>query len=501
MKTDYRKQFWYTLALVAALGAAWFLREPLENIFVRKMAPPPRVSVKGEPEKKDRKIKYWTDTMIPGYRAEGPGKSPMGMDLTPVYEDEESGGGVKINPATEQGIGVRTAPVETRKLSRVVRAAGVVAYDETRVANIQSKTAGWIEHLYVNTTGQRVKKGDYLLEIYSPDLVATEEEFLLAARNRDATRNSPAKEVVERGGEMYEAAKKRLEYLDVPEHQIHDMEMKKKVFKTLHIHSPFDGVVVQKMVTNGMQVSPGMTLYTVADLSKVWVLAEVYEYELQGVQKGAQVKMTLEPYPGKAFTGVVTYIYPFLEKETRTVKVRIEFDNPHDELKPDMYARVEILSGTERKGLAVPKEAVIRSGKRDVVIVAPGGGSYAPREVTLGLEAEGYYEILAGLKEGENVLTSAQFLIDSESSLKEATQKMLADGQPKEAAVPATAPASTDRAGREVPPAPQPKTTKKSAASHNGSGHPAAGDMDMKDMDMGGMKMDDGGRHHDHGGN
>ena len=485
MKTDYRKQFWYTVALVAALGAAWFFREPLENILVRKMAAPPRGAGLSTPsgeaqQKKERKIKYWTDTMIPGYRAEGPGKSPMGMDLTPVYEDEEGGGEVVINAATEQSIGVRTAPVENRKLSRAVRAAGVIAYDETRVANIQSKTAGWIERLYVNSTGQRVKKGDYLLEIYSPDLVATEEEFLLAARNRDATKNSPAKEVAERGAEMYEAAKKRLEYLDVPEHQIHDIEMKMKVFKTLHIHSPFDGVVVQKMVTEGMQVSPGMTLYTVADLSKVWVLAEVYEYELQGVRKGAHVKMTLEPYGGKTFIGTVTYIYPFMEKETRTVKVRIEFDNPLGELKPDMYAQAEILSGEERKGPAVPKEAVIRGGKRDLVVLALGGGRYAPREVKLGIESEGYFEVLDGLAKGETVVTSAQFLIDSESSLKESMEKMSAGGRPKEAAVPAAAP--------------KPKAAKKSAPPHD------VPDDDMKGMDMGGMKTDEGAHRHDHGG-
>lgn len=500
MNTDYRKRFWLTLAVVAALGALWFARDWLDNISVKKMAAPPQAAVQGGLEKKERKIKYWTDTMIPGYRAEGPGKSPMGMDLTPVYEDEDNGSEVKINAATEQSIGVRIAPVETRKLSREVRAAGVVAYDETRVANIQSKTAGWIEHLYVNATGQQVKKGDYLLEIYSPDLVATEEEFLLAARNRDATRNSPAREVAVRGAEMYEAAKKRLEYLDVPQHQIHDMEMKKQVFKTLHIHSPFDGVVVQKMVTEGMQVSPGMTLYTVADLSKVWVLAEVYEYELQGVEKGAPVNLTMDAYPGKTFTGMVTYIYPFMEKETRTVKVRIEFNNPRGELKPDMYARVHIASGAERKGLAVPKEAVIRGGKRDMVIMALGGGTYAPREVTLGLEAEGYYEILTGLKEGQKVVTSAQFLIDSESSLKEAAQKMLSGGRSKDAAVPAAAPALTDHAGHEVPAAPLTMVPQESGTAKAGPSHSATGDMDMQDMNMEGMKMDDGG-HHDHGGN
>lgn len=492
MKTDYRKRFWYTVAAVAVMGAAWFFRDSLENISLTKMAAPPRAAVI---EKKNRKILYWTDTMIPGFRAEGPGKSPMGMDLTPVYEDEGSGGDVMINAATEQSIGVRTAPVKTRALSRAVRAAGMVAYDETRVANIQSKTAGWIERLYVNATGQRVKKGDYLLEIYSPDLVATEEEFLLAARNRDATKNSPVKEVAGRGEEMYEAAKKRLEYLDVPEHQIHDMEMKNKVFKTLHIHSPFNGVVVQKMVTEGMQVSPGMTLYTVADLSKVWVLAEVYEYEMQEVAQGAHVKMTLEAYPGKTFTGMVTYLYPFLEKETRTVKVRIEFDNPRGELKPDMYARVEIASAGARNGLAVPKEAVIRGGKRDMVIVALGGGSYAPREVTLGIEAEGYHEILNGVKEGETVVTSAQFLIDSESSLKESMQKLIGGGGTNDAAAPVIAPASTDHAGHDVPATSKTKTPQ-STPAHAGSGHPAA-----KDADMDGMKMDDGAHHHDHGGN
>ncbi len=487
MNTDYRKRFWLTVAVVAALGGLWAARGWLDNVAIKKMAVPPQSAVKGAPDR-ERKILYWTDTMIPGYRAEGPGKSPMGMDLTPVYEDEAEGG-VKINAATEQSMGVRIAPVETRVLSRAVRAAGSVAYDETRVANIQSKTAGWIEHLYVNSTGQRVKKGDYLLEIYSPDLVATEEEFLLAARNRDAIKGSPAAEVAKRGQEMYEAAKKRLEYLDVPGHQIHDMEMKKQVFKTLHIHSPFDGVVVQKMVTEGMQVSPGMTLYTVADLSKVWVLAEVYEYELHGVHNGAPVKMTLEAYPGKTFNGAVTYIYPFLEKETRTVKVRIEFDNPRGELKPDMYARVEILAGAERKGLAVPKEAVIRGGKRDMVIVASGGSRYAPRQVKLGIESEGYFEALEGLTEGEKVVTSAQFLIDSESSLKEAAQKMLAGDQP-----------SADGGEHAVSAVPKAKAKKKSAPTHETSGHIAGGDADMKDMDMGGMKMDDGGPHHNHGG-
>lgn len=496
MRTDHQKRLWYAVVLFAALWALWAGRDRLDDLLVKKMAAPPKTSVKAAGEKKDRKILYWTDTMIPGYRAEGPGKSPMGMDLTPVYEDEGGGSQVEINAATEQSIGVRIAAVETRKLSRAVRAAGVIAYDETRVANIQSKTAGWIERLYINATGQRVKKGDYLLEIYSPDLVATEEEFLLAARNRDMTKNSPAAEVAARGEEMYEAAKKRLEYLDVPEHQIHDIEVNKKVFKTLHIHSPFDGVVVQKMITEGMQVSPGMTLYTVADLSKVWVLAEVYEYELQGVRNGAQAKMTLEAYPGKTFTGAVTYIYPFLEKETRTVKVRVEFDNPRGELKPDMYVRVEIQAGAEHQGLAVPKEAVIRGGKRDLVIIALGGGRYAPREVKLGVEAEGFFEALEGLKEGENVVTSAQFLIDSESSLKESMQKLLSGGQANEAAEPAAAPASTDHAGHGVPAAPQAKARKKTSAAHDASGHDDMGDMDMKDM-----KMDDGGHHHDHGGN
>ncbi len=506
METDYRKRFWLTVAVVAALGGLWAARGLFENVSMKKMAAPPQSAIKGAAENRERKILYWTDPMIPGYRAKGPGKSPMNMDLIPVYESEVEGE-VHINPATEQSMGVRTAPVEIRVLSGSVRAAGVVAYDETRVANIQSKTSGWIEHLYVNATGERVKKGDYLLEIYSPDLVATEEEFLLALRNRDATKGSPAAEVAQRGGEMYEAARKRLEYLDVPAHQIKDIEVNRKVFKTLHIHSPFNGVVVQKMVTEGMQVSPGMTLYTVADLSKVWVLAEVYEYELQGVHNGARVKMTLEAYPGKTYTGAITYIYPFLEKETRTVKVRIEFENPRGELKPDMYAQVEILAGKERKGLSVPKEAVIRGGKRDMVIVAFGGGRYAPRQVKLGTESEGYFEVLEGLKEGDKVVTSAQFLIDSESSLKEATQKMLTADQPEVSAHDAA-----DGAEHKASAVPDARTKRKSARAHEiaapektdtkDMGGMKMDGMDMKDMDMGGMKMDDGGhQHHDHGSN
>jgi RND family efflux transporter MFP subunit len=387
-------------------------------------------SVKAEAKrtaKPERKILYWTDPMMPNYRAKGPGQSPMGMELVPVYE-EESAEGVKITDDTARNIGLRTEKISIRRISRLIKASGSVSYDERKVANIQSKVSGWVDKLYVNFTGQKVKKGDHLLEIYSPDLVATEEEFLLSIKNRIISTEGEAHDAQSMGDAMYDAARKRLQYFDVPEHQISELEKNGRVFKTLHLHSPFDGVLVSKQVFAGMQVQPGMTLYTVADLSKVWVQADVYEHQIGWVKVGDPVTMTLPAWPGRKFTGHVRYINPFLEKETRTVKVRMEFDNPSLELKPEMYADIEINTGAHN-GLAVPQEAVIRGGKRDLVIVHKKDGIYAPMEVKIGVEGDKYIEVVKGLRPGDMVVTSAQFLIDSESNLHDAVAKMKDAGE------------------------------------------------------------------------
>lgn len=372
---------------------------------------------------KEKKVLYWQAPMDPTFIRDEPGKSPMGMDLIPVYEghgdgEETEPGTVKIDPITIQTIGVRTATVERKRLKKAVRTVGRIDYDEKRVYHVHTKVDGWIEKLYVDSTGQKVKKDDYLLELYSPTLVSAQEEYLLARRYRE--------KMAEVGrGSIAELSRRRLELWDVPAHQIRELEEKGKVMRTLHIHSPATGIVIKKPATEGMYVKPGTRLYTIADISRVWVYVDVYEYELPWIKVGQEADMTLASYPGRTFRGRVSFIYPFMEPETRTNKVRIEFKNPGGKLKPDMYANVTLKSVISRDAVAVPTEAVIRSGERNMVIVSKGEGRFAPREVTLGSEAEGYYAVLEGLDEGDIVVTSAQFLIDSESRLKEAIGKML----------------------------------------------------------------------------
>jgi len=417
----YRKKFIKTVAVVALVGVGFFLKGPIENILSGKddKRPPAVVA-----DKKERKIKYWVGPMNPKFHSDKPGKSPMGMDLVPVYEDDE-GGGIKIDPVIKQNIGVKTAVVKRKNLARDIRLAGLVAYDERTVTKIQSKTTGWIEKLYVNFTGEHVKKGDYLLEIYSPELVSTSEEYVLALDYYNAMSKSSIGTVKESGHSLLEASRRRLEFFDVPEHQIKELARTRKVKKTLHIHSPVEGIVVTKNVEQGMQVTPSKVLYVIADLSSVWVLADIYEYEIPWVKEGQKVKMTLASIPGTTFEGKVTYIYPYLDRETRTVQVRMEFENHNLLLKPDMYADVQIKADVKKGVIAIPKEAVIRSGKTNIVMMEIGEGRFEPREVRLGLESDDDYEILEGIKAGETVVISGNFLLDSESNLREVTGKML----------------------------------------------------------------------------
>lgn len=372
-----------------------------------------------------RKVLYWQAPMDPTFVREEPGKSPMGMDLVPVYAgvtDSSEPGTVSIDPVTSQNIGVRTERVKRKRLTKEVRTVGRVDYDEKRVHHVNTKIEGWVEKLYVDFTGQKVKKDDYLLEIYSPRLVATQEEFLLAKSYEE---RGGAGAVAPVGSSVLDLAKRRLELWDVPAHQIKELEESGRIMKTLHIHSPAAGIVMSKHVSEGMYVKPGMNLYTIADISKVWVYADIYEYELSWISEGQEAEMTLEAYPGRVFKGKVAFINPFMEPKSRTLKVRLEFDNLNGELKPDMFASVTLKSVRDTTFVAVPSEAVLLSGERSIVVVARGLGKFAPREVVLGAEAGGYYEVLRGLEEGEDVVTSAHFLIDSESRLKEAISKML----------------------------------------------------------------------------
>jgi RND family efflux transporter MFP subunit len=386
-------------------------------------------------EKKEKKIKFWVAPMDPNYRSDKPGKSPMGMDLVPVYEEEGGEEGtIRVDPNTVQSIGVRTAAVTTGELRKTIRTVGKVAYDESRITSVNSKVTGWIEKLHVDTTGQEVRKGEPLIDIYSPDLVSAQQEYLIARGHFEKVKGSPFPDVVKSAREMLASARKRLDYWDIDDAQIATLERTGEVRKTLTLYSPFNGVVVSKAVFDGTRVMTGMELFRIADLSRIWVQADVYEYELPWVKRGVPVTVTLDYLPGKKFHGTVTYVYPYLEGKTRTATARIELDNPGMQLKPDMYAHVELQPRVMGNTVLIPSDAIIRSGIRNVVFIARGEGRFQPREVSLGLEGEdGTVQVLSGLSGGERIVVSAQFLLDSESNLKEALKKFqggVADSPP-----------------------------------------------------------------------
>jgi Cu(I)/Ag(I) efflux system membrane fusion protein len=384
----------------------------------------PGTGAPGSPGK-ERKVKYWVAPMDPNYRSDKPGKSPMGMDLVPVYEEQgEEPGTIRVDPNTIQSIGVRTAPVTVGELRKTIRTVGRIAYDESRITTVNSKVSGWIEKLYVDTTGQEVRKGERLIDIYSPDLVSAQQEYLIARRHLDQVKDSPFPDVVKSAKELLASARKRLEYWDIGGAQIEKLERTGEVRKTLSLSSPFRGVVVSKSVFDGSKVMPGMELFRIADISRVWVQADVYEYELPWVKKGTAAAVTLDYIPGRTFHGTVSYVYPYLDGKTRTATARIELVNPGVLLKPDMFAHVELSPRVEGKTVLIPSDAVIRSGVRNVVFIAKGEGRFQPREVRLGLEGEeGTVQVLSGLSGNERVVVSAQFLLDSESNLKEALKK------------------------------------------------------------------------------
>ena len=332
-------------------------------------------------------------------------------------------GTVQISPERQQLIGVRFGSVEKRTLQKLIRTVGRIDYDEKRIGIVSPKIGGWIEELYVDFTGRFVRKGEPLLTIYSPELVSTQEEYLLALKAKQDWSKSPFSEVAEGGNLLAESARRRLKLWDISDAQIKALEESREPKKTLTLYSPFTGYVIEKMVNKGRFVDAGMALFKIADLSVVWLIADIYEYELSAIRLGQQAAIQMAYYPGETFTGKAIYIYPSLDPQTRTAKVRYEFANPHGKLKPEMFTNVEI---TVRLGdkLAVPEDAVIDTGVRKVVVVDRGSGYFEPREVRLGVKAGDFYEVIDGLKAGERVVTSANFLIDSESKLKEAVGGM-----------------------------------------------------------------------------
>lgn len=384
--------------------------------------------------KEPRKVLYWRAPMDPTEIYDRPGKSKMGMDLIPVYEGEEAGGAgsIAINPAVQQNMNLRTAPVERRDISVVIRSFGTVTYAQDNEFSVNTKIGGWIEKLHVNTVGQKVRRGDPLLEIYSPELVSTQEEYRLALRNREKLAESPYENIRQNAARMLTVSRDRLAYWDISESEIKEIEKAGRVRRTILLTSPVTGTVTHKAVVEGDRVGPGMDLLHIADLSKVWVEGTVYESEIPLLRLGQKAELELDHRPGYRLEGEVDFIYPYLDRKSRSNNVRLIFKNPEGILKPDMYATVRIVVPTIGSALAVPSEAVLHSGTRDIVFVARGEGTFEPREVKTGVESEdGFVQILSGLFDGEEVVVSGQFLLDSESRTREAIAKMRAAGAQK----------------------------------------------------------------------
>lgn len=390
----------------------------------------------------------YTCSMHPFIIRDEPGNCPIcGMTLTPVKvagsgkeTQAQAGGGsggvITIDPVTQQNMGVRFATVSRRDMSRTIRTVGVVGYEEPHQYSINSKIDGWIERLYVNETGSQVKKGQPLLDIYSPELVTAQEEYLLALRNKSALAASDVPEISAGGTRLAEASRKRLRYWDISEAQIKNLEKTGAAKKTLTLYAQNSGVLTLKKVSEGMFVKAGMELFQIADISKVWIYADIYEYELPWLKIG-QVASVQLPYQREPIQGKVSTIYPYVESKTRTVKARIELGNPGLELKPDMYVNVSIDTRALKNVLSIPKEAVLNSGEQQTVFVSLGQGKFEPRKVRLGLQSEdGFVQVVQGLAENERIVVSAQFMLDSESTLRATAQKMT---EPKKQQPPAPA--------------------------------------------------------------
>jgi membrane fusion protein, copper/silver efflux system len=373
-------------------------------------------------ETTDRIVAYWYDSMNPDYKSDKPGNAPDGMKLVPKYQDEIEKmqdmppGTVMLPPDKQQLIGVRTAPVEVADLSRTVRTVGRIETDETGIARVHTKFQGWIDKVYADFVGKLVRKGDPLFTVYSPELVATQQEYLIALKSKATLSSGIYREI---GGDpdlLVKSALQRLRLWDISEDQLSRLERTGEMSRTLLLVSPIDGYITTKEVYENTFVTPEKELYTIADLSRIWVNLDIYEYEAAYIRLGQKAKMTLSYNPGKVYEGTVSYIYPTLDPNTRTLKVRLEFPNPALDLKPNMFADVE-LDISAGRALQVPSEAVLDSGTRKIVFIAQPGGYFEPRDIQVGSKSDGKFTITSGLKAGEIIVTSGNFLIDSESKL------------------------------------------------------------------------------------
>jgi Cu(I)/Ag(I) efflux system membrane fusion protein len=366
--------------------------------------------------------------MVPGYKSDKPGKSPyMDMQLVPVYEDESTSApeasrvpgyaAISLSPERQQAIGIQLGKAEVRELTRTIRTVGRVVLDETLLYQVRPKFEGFVEELFVDYTGKSVRKGQPLLSIYSPELLAAQQEYLLALRARQRLGDSANAQVVRGAEELYQSARKKLLLWDIPPADIDKLKATGQPQKALVLYSPVDGFVMTKSAVRGGRVMPSDTLFEIGGLSRVWVLADAYEAEAAAVHTGDPAQMTLSYIPGRVWKGRVAFIAPVLDEATRTMKVRIELANPDAALKPGMFADV-VLEQPLGRVLTVPESAVMTTGTRSLVFVARDRGRFEPREVKTGAHVDSWYEIRDGLAAGDSVVTQANFLVDSESRLK-----------------------------------------------------------------------------------
>jgi Cu(I)/Ag(I) efflux system membrane fusion protein len=360
----------------------------------------------------EREVMYWQAPMDPNYRRDEPGKSPMGMELVPVYADEVDGqpGVVSIDPTIINNLGVRTAKAERGPLSRRIETVGYVGYDEDTVQHVHTRVDGWIERLETKASGDPVKKGQLLFELYSPTLVNAQEEYLTALRSDNTL--------------LRKASKERLTALGVNSNEIARLDKERSVRQRVRVTAESDGVIAHLGVREGIFVTPSTEIMSIAELDTIWVLAEVFERQSAWVKAGQHAMVELDYVPGETWHGEVDYVYPELDPKTRTLKVRLRFDNASTVLRPNMFARVSIMGDDIGNVVHVPREALIRGGKVNRVVVALGDGRFKAQPVTIGIESGDRVAILSGLSQGDEVVTSGQFLIDSESNIEAALSRM-----------------------------------------------------------------------------
>jgi Cu(I)/Ag(I) efflux system membrane fusion protein/cobalt-zinc-cadmium efflux system membrane fusion protein len=398
----------------------------------------------------ESQVLYWYAPMDPAYIRDEPGVSPMGMRLVPKYAEESDvvgEGVIRIDPVQVQNIGVVSHRAEIDDLARYSRTVGILDFNADHITWVNTKFEGWIEAVHVNYVGQEVREGQPLFEIYSPELVTTQEEHLRALEYRASLADSGRPETLLQAENLVRSSRDRLAYWDITDEQIRDLEDGRRVQRRLTVAAPTDGVVAEVMseALEGMYVRPGMNLYKIAELSVVWVHAEIYELDIPWIREGLPAVVTFRNDPEKESRGRVLFLYPEVNRETRTLRICVAVPNPDRRLRPGMYADVVVQGPPVKNAVVVPRSAVIRSGERNIVFVDLGNGRFEPRDVAIGIQAEGHrLQILAGIAPGERVVTQAQFLLDSESRIQEAISKFRERGEKD--APPPGAPSSPGRA-------------------------------------------------------